>query len=468
MYLIAFVFLLVFDMALALNTQLPYVPFNLIIIIVCALLLLWLLKAMKNFHKVLRIRAAILSDRIVRIKGLGSYLSYFEGATPSHVHSIVHTRQSKPPISMQNIYEPFHMTSIVASKNNNDINLFFELFTSVQAKILILLNFNPHEFKKYITNDLRGRDRGANMHNKTFSSEFQSTIFNLNGKSNLNNELLSSGIVYNNEMNDKSFEHEQVSLGDICDHSALLSPTLLRGKYNVTIRGKASILGTIAIVLLPQSFTSFNVTIKKADEEKVIENCSESSNAPIEDLSIDIRNKVKPIKESLLSQYFYPNFRSITSTTSMSGKSSDHLLDRNSRGLDRNSDETGSSNTLDDVTAGVFWIRTGPFKSGSNTQSVPPSELLIIDRQGIMYTSQEVFGLTQVEANTSPSSTDQDGASNSSSSISNRNDIRCEEPTTTTIASSSIVNSTTCSGGILPSEECVVCLTGFSNNYYCF
>ena len=82
---------------------LPYQFYNLIMLLVTIFSLLWGLKAVKRFYRVLRIRSAVLSDSMVQIRGLGSYLSYFEGATRNHIYSIVHTRQTKPPISMAQI-----------------------------------------------------------------------------------------------------------------------------------------------------------------------------------------------------------------------------------------------------------------------------------------------------------------------------------------------------------------------------
>ena len=121
-------------------------------------------------------RAAFLSGRIVEIRGLSSYLTYFEGAITSHVNSIVHTRQSKAPVPVPIVYNPFIITQSTASLSASSLSILkfdasspshhhlrapnigskkvfdivLELSSSVESRVVILLNFRPSALKKLL------------------------------------------------------------------------------------------------------------------------------------------------------------------------------------------------------------------------------------------------------------------------------------------------------------------------------
>lgn len=182
-------------MTLRNGSKVPYEFSNIIMILVCILTLLWLLKASLKFYRTLRIRqadektllrftssivknnsfeprAAFLTERIVEIRGISSYLSYFEGATSSHVNSIVHTRQSKAPVSVSVVYNPFivtHATAVLSPSsasilklnprssnhyinNENSVKKMFEFILdvscTVESRVVVLLNFQPSVIKK--------------------------------------------------------------------------------------------------------------------------------------------------------------------------------------------------------------------------------------------------------------------------------------------------------------------------------
>eukprot|EP01035_Chromulina_nebulosa_P033160 gene33160-44384_t len=158
------------------DSELPYQFSNLIMILVCVLTLLWFLKSAVKFYRALRIRAAFLSGRIVEIRGLSSYLTYFEGAIASHVNSIVHTRQSKAPVPVPIVYNPFIVTQSTASLSASSVSILkfdasssshhhlrsphigskkvfdivLELSSTVESRVVILLNFRPSALKKLL------------------------------------------------------------------------------------------------------------------------------------------------------------------------------------------------------------------------------------------------------------------------------------------------------------------------------
>ena len=156
-----------------LDVDMPYEMSNTINILTSILLLLWLIRSFRKFWFALKIRSSIIEGRCVQVRGLGSYLSYFEGAvsndrfcihlmrcimssailiksflfgsvwflsffdtkphinsvvissffafffafhfdiqSESHTNYIVHTRQVEPPTTMRLVFTPFTVHSI--------------------------------------------------------------------------------------------------------------------------------------------------------------------------------------------------------------------------------------------------------------------------------------------------------------------------------------------------------------------
>lgn len=135
------------------NVRLSVPEFNLYILSVCILLILWLMRSMKRLYRVLRVRAGILTGRIVHIRALGSSLSYFDGATQSHIDALVHTRQACPPLKISSLHVPFLIQSINISKvSKESVDFEVSIWVSCKCKVWIGGNFIKHEFKRAFTN----------------------------------------------------------------------------------------------------------------------------------------------------------------------------------------------------------------------------------------------------------------------------------------------------------------------------
>ncbi len=125
--------------------------YNTIMIIVCVMTVLWFLKAMKRTYHMLRIRSSVLTDRVIQIRGLGSYLSYFEGSTQPHINAIVHTRQTKPPVSMNISFFPYAMNDTCLIKSGQcSYDLSFTLNSTVNCKVVVLFNFKSIHFTNMV------------------------------------------------------------------------------------------------------------------------------------------------------------------------------------------------------------------------------------------------------------------------------------------------------------------------------
>lgn len=127
----------------------PYV--NVTMIFVFVLLVLWFLKAVKRLYRAVLLRRAVQSGSVVQIQGLGSYLSYFDGATRNHLNSIVQTRQAKPPIPVNVVYVSLYMESVKLAMVAADqfvLELKFSAF--IPGKLYLVTKFNSANFKEAV------------------------------------------------------------------------------------------------------------------------------------------------------------------------------------------------------------------------------------------------------------------------------------------------------------------------------
>lgn len=139
------------------DVVIPYQFYNLLYAIITILCLLWGMVAAKRVFRMLQVRTAALSDRIIHIRGLGSYLTYFDGATRSHMDAVVHTRQSMPPITMKQLAIPAlsHTISLVNDFHNAELHF----HTACPAKVILVFEFNSGNFQRLmvqVKNDLAG------------------------------------------------------------------------------------------------------------------------------------------------------------------------------------------------------------------------------------------------------------------------------------------------------------------------
>lgn len=72
-----------------LNIAMPSKMYNTICLLTATCTLLWLMRAIKKFIATVRIRESIKNGRIVQVRGIGSYLSYFDEAVPSHAKYVM-------------------------------------------------------------------------------------------------------------------------------------------------------------------------------------------------------------------------------------------------------------------------------------------------------------------------------------------------------------------------------------------
>jgi hypothetical protein len=140
-------------MVTKLNVVLPYQYHNLVMTFVTILAVLWSLVAIKRVYRALRLRSAVLTDHLVNIRGLGSYLTYFDdAATKSHLDAVVHTRQSMPPVAMGNLAVPLVVKSFDISIGKKGNSLEFQLEMSFSAalktRIVVMYEYNSANFQK--------------------------------------------------------------------------------------------------------------------------------------------------------------------------------------------------------------------------------------------------------------------------------------------------------------------------------
>jgi hypothetical protein len=128
--------------------------YNFLMIFVCTLTVLWSLRVLKRIYRMFSVRNAYLNQRIIQIQGLSSYLSYFENPTQTHANSIIHTRQSKPPISMEAVNVPFLLEEAVLSEDSvGKFRIDLKLLASVETNVILLFNFDVQKFKNLLSSE---------------------------------------------------------------------------------------------------------------------------------------------------------------------------------------------------------------------------------------------------------------------------------------------------------------------------
>lgn len=129
---------------------------NTINLLTSTLLLLWLMRSFRNFYRACRLRSAVISGRVVQVRGLGSYLSYLADAMPSHANHIMHTRQVEPPTGVSSVYNPYTVgkvsVSVTTGSNAYDSKLRYsiEFSTSVPCKVMAMTDVNMETLKEKV------------------------------------------------------------------------------------------------------------------------------------------------------------------------------------------------------------------------------------------------------------------------------------------------------------------------------
>jgi hypothetical protein len=148
-----------------LDIRLPSAYYNVLFLIISTCVILWSFRAIKRIMRLARVRAAVLSGRLVHIRALGSALANFDGATQSHIDSIVHTRQAYPPAIVNCIYNPFSITDLLYS-SHDDQYIYFQLniTATIPGRVHILPKFSAKLFKEnYISFGNYDKTRKSSM-----------------------------------------------------------------------------------------------------------------------------------------------------------------------------------------------------------------------------------------------------------------------------------------------------------------
>lgn len=126
---------------------------DVIYIFVTFFLMLWLFKAIFRFQRALRIRYALLNDQLVSIAGIGSFLSYFDGVTPPHLHAILHTRQAMPPELMDLLYVPYvlHKHQLILTANKDQLYLKIQLYCPCRSVAYAMTSFQGLPWRRKVS-----------------------------------------------------------------------------------------------------------------------------------------------------------------------------------------------------------------------------------------------------------------------------------------------------------------------------
>ena len=131
--------------------NMPWQVYNTLSIFIAALLLMWFVHALRRFSKVISLRAAVLSSRLVQVRGLGSYLEYFSGATSAHVNYMIHTRQVEPPTHVRSVHVPFSLQQTKMQRLGNLLSFEIEFWCGVPCRVLLLCHFRADLLKQKAT-----------------------------------------------------------------------------------------------------------------------------------------------------------------------------------------------------------------------------------------------------------------------------------------------------------------------------
>ena len=117
----------------------------------------WLIRAFLRFATVIKVRVALLSRRVVPIRGLQSYLPYLtEINAQHHISAIVHTRQANPPSIVKSMYVPLVVEKASTVSEVRLLHVKVHVWSAVKCHVYILLDFNCQRFKDLLvdTNDI--------------------------------------------------------------------------------------------------------------------------------------------------------------------------------------------------------------------------------------------------------------------------------------------------------------------------
>lgn len=474
------------------NVVLPYQFNNLILILVCGLVLLWALKVLKNLHLMIQVRnALLLADRMVQIEGMGSYLSYFEGVTETHANSLIHTRQSKPPVNIKSMYVPCILNqstagpsskAITISKSNMSgrplVEMSIDISVTTTCTAYILFGFKPEDFKRLIL--LEGRNSGGFKRDKIFRV------------------LKISHPEYNIQM---SFLHQN----GVCSLDGI--STEISSRRTITFSAIPETM--VSVILVPLSpLTSYihatlrtdhsssdntdleagALALKKPSELKPLSVGSSAESAAWSSggrpskfetvpqgsprTSIDVENNKKPNALSFFGNRINPlkiftnqerESESVSTSQVYQKSVSEYQVS-----LGNNSKQKGGDTVLDggqpcsmvdcSMGAGAFVFKI-PVQSlaHGNPSTCWASEFLLVDNEAHVFSSMEIFGLGSLKSPETATNSDED---HKGEDVTREGNKTSDSPDKPAPQPHSVVeeHAMTC-GGKFVSDECVVCLT---------
>lgn len=130
---------------------------NTLMILVCIFVLLWFVKSMRRLYHAVNLRYYLMYDNVIEIAGLGSYLSYFDDASRAHLHAIVHTRQTKPPVQMDIAYVPLSLQHVhlLLNHDTHKRTLEIKFLTTTPGRLFLIPNLKIKKLKKSLQPQLR-------------------------------------------------------------------------------------------------------------------------------------------------------------------------------------------------------------------------------------------------------------------------------------------------------------------------
>jgi hypothetical protein len=131
------------------DISIPTEYYDFISIFVCIAVIFWGIRATRRFHRALYVRAASLEQSLVLIRGLGNNLLFFDYANQHHMHSLVHTRQAKPPSQMKTLYVPFAIFNTKLEwRSLYLVGCKADFWLATKSYVFVLWGFKLDAFKK--------------------------------------------------------------------------------------------------------------------------------------------------------------------------------------------------------------------------------------------------------------------------------------------------------------------------------
>lgn len=463
------------------NVVIPYQYYNLILVFVTILALLWGMVAIKRVYRMLRIRSAVLSDRLIQIRGLGSYLTYFDGATRSHMDAVVHTRQSMPPVAMEQLNVASVVKEIdVVSDDNGHYSIGLNMVSTCSSRVIVLFDYNVRNFQQLMVQTRSDLNGGDASDSKLFGmiTGLRSTMLGSNAA--LYPRFQRSEVC--------SFEclSEEVSSGvqrvTIPLPSTLVS--FVQDKIVQPATADAASKLIIGVMVLPLAAGKTHSSRSKSNGHRKLSN--RVGAVDVGDLESDLALTAQDVEVDAASED--GSVRTISDAGGPEGYASGrNPLTNGRRGGGQASSPTAKgyvnadtsekdfeeARPVQSVFASIFVhnVSLPNLRSNANSSTgavTAPSELIVLDRNLNAYNSLEIFGLASSHPQSSPaaatSAVAQSRPAEGTSSSGGGGAAAAAGPTTPSSAAPTpspveSVAAAVCSGGCFAAEDCVVCLT---------